>query len=179
MKKKSLIIILSLFLINFASAASLSDLLNQIDSSSAILGSIFLISFFLSNIALSRAFKGQKGISGLLSFIVSFMIIYTLNRSGFGYDIIYYKIFSGIGLPTVVGTTFLPFIILIGIILIIWKFSLSVFLIIIGTLIILYGVFFSYDLWSTIILGGIFITIGIAMLRSQKKKKSGQIIINP
>lgn len=171
--KRALTLILSLFLINFVSAYghnSIQSLLDSLDPSTAILGSIFLISFILLNFSLSRAFKGQKGIPGVLSFIISFLIIYGINRSGFDYQNIYYDLFYNIGLSSGIASTFLPLIILAAAVFIVWKFNFAILFITLGSFIAIYGAAFAYATLATIIIGGIFIAIGIWLLKKTKSK---------
>ncbi|MEN7982265.1 MAG: hypothetical protein ABFQ65_02370 [Nanoarchaeota archaeon] len=170
--KKWLSLISGLFLISFVSAAyypaSLQNILDSLDPSTVILGSIFIIFFILINFALSRAFKGQKGIAGILAFILSFLIIYGLNRSGFDYQNIYYDLFYNIGLSSGVASTFLPLIVLAAAVFIVWKFSLWVLLLMLGIFIIIYGFAFAYESVATVIIGGIFIIASLVI----KKKPS-------
>jgi|TARA_B100001971_G_scaffold172802_1_gene165533 tryptophan-rich sensory protein len=104
MQKNSLLIfILGLMLINFVSAYynsysfSLGDFFDSIDSSTMILGSIFLISFVLINFSLSRVFKDQygnsnKSVSGMIAFIGSLLITWGINRTGFDYEGLFYSV---------------------------------------------------------------------------------------
>ena len=93
MQKKSAIfgMILLSFLImsNFASAQyynSFGNILNSVDESTIVLGLIFVIAFVLINYSLSNFFKGNKNVSGTISFAVSLLIVYGINRSGFNYN---------------------------------------------------------------------------------------------
>ncbi len=175
--KKWLSLISGLFLINFVSAyypATLQNLLDSLDPSTAILGSIFIISFILINFSLSKAFKTQKGISGILSFIISFLIIYGLNRSGFDYQNIYYDLFYNIGLSSGVASTFLPLIVLAAAIFIVWRFSLWVLLLMLGIFIIIYGTFFAYASFATVIIGGIFIIAALVIKKKPSENSSNK-----
>lgn len=171
MKKKSLFLIFGLLFINLVSAypATLQNLLDELDPSTAILGSLFLIFFLLINYVLSKTFKGQKGIAGIIAFILSFMIIYTINRSGFDYQNIYYDIFYGIGLPSEVASTILPLLLLAAAIFIIWKFSFGTLLLVTGIFIFGYGLLgFAYERGITMIIGAVIAIIGF-WIRNKKK----------
>ncbi len=170
MKKKSLFLIFGLLFINLVSAypATLQNLLDELDPSTAILGSMFLIFFLLINYALSKAFRGQKGIAGILAFIISFLAIYTINRSGFDYQNIYYNLFYGIGLPSEVASTFLPLLLLAAAIFIVWKFGLGILLIVTGIFIFGYGWGFAYETFATMVIGAVIAIIGFWL----KKNKS-------
>lgn len=179
MKKKSLLLIFSLLFLNFVSAypATIQNLLDELDPSTAILGSMFIIFFILINYALSKAFKGQKGIAGILAFVVSFLAIYTINRSGFDYYNIYYNIFSGIGLSSRVASTFLPLILLAIAIFIVWRTNFATLSLIFGVFITFYGAFFAYEKVVTIFLGILISAISLWFLKKNKKPKN-QITIN-
>lgn len=176
--KKILTFSLSLFLINFVSAysaqASLQNILNELDPSTAILGSLFLIFFLLTNYALAKALKDQKGIAGILAFIVSFLAIYTINRSGFNYQNIYYELFYNIGLSTGVASTFLPIILFAIAIFIVIKFGMGVLLMAFGAFTFGYGIGFAYEKAATMFLGVIFTAIGWVLFDKKRKAKKVQ-----
>lgn len=175
MKKKSIIFLaLPLFLINLVSAyygqTSLENLLNSLDPSTAILGSIFIIFFILINYPLSKAFKDQKGVAVILAFVLSFISIYTINRSGFDYQNIYYNLFYNIGLSSAVASTLLPILFLIGTLIILWKFDMAVLSIILGTLMFLGGILgLVYEGGLLTGIGIVFILIG-AYFKFKKKE---------
>ena len=164
---------LSLFLINFVSAYnpfSMQALLDSLDPSTAILGSIFILSFALIFFSLTNIgkFKNQRGIAGIISFVISFMIIYFIHRSGMDYQNIYYDLFYNIGLSDGIASSFLPLIILAVAILLIWKTSFATFFMAIGAFIAFYGAVFAYATLTTIIIGGIFIAVGLFIKKNQK-----------
>lgn len=176
--KKSVILtsITSLFLINFVSAynsGSLGDLLNQLDPSTVILSLLFLGSLVLINLALSRVLKGQKGVAGLLSFIVSFWIIYTINASGFDYHGTYYGIFDSIGLSSDIASTILPILIFLIALIIIIKSGFGLLLIVIGGFIFGYGILFAYEKALTAAIGGIMTIVGIVLYKKKQDMVNG------
>ena len=99
MKRKLLgVLLISLFLMNFASAQiygsfSLGSILNGVDDSTIVLGMLFVIFFVLINFSLTKFFKGNKSVAGTIAFAVSLLIVWGINSSGFGYTNIFYNIF--------------------------------------------------------------------------------------
>ncbi|MFH1787403.1 MAG: hypothetical protein ABH811_01280 [archaeon] len=104
MKRSVLIFSIILLSLSFASAYygsynnfSLSDLLDQIDSPTMILGAIFIIAFILINYALSRVFKDKNGepdtkIAGVLALVLSLFLTWGINKSGYDFENIFYSI---------------------------------------------------------------------------------------
>lgn len=136
MIKKSLIFFGFLFLISFVSAASFdfSELLESIDESFIVLGSIFILSFIFVNFALSKFFKQSDGtpnkpVAGIAAFVISLLITWGINKWGIDYDSII-DILSNIGLPTEILMIALPLILIVGIIYVIIRFGVLAFLII-------------------------------------------------
>jgi uncharacterized membrane protein YhdT len=86
--KKRILLILGIFLTKLASAQDYSDrltlssLLNQIDVSTMVLSVVFIVSFALLFYSLSKMFRGEKGIAGVVSLALSFLIAYGINKSG-------------------------------------------------------------------------------------------------
>lgn len=159
MQKKNLSIsLLSLFLINFASAygyysGSLGDALDRIDPSAIVLGLLFLIAFAFLNWILGRYFKDNRATAGVIAFASSLLIIYGLYRSGFDTE----GFFGDFGVGTDLIYTFIPLILLAGIIYLFWKFKKKA-LLIIGLLLIGLS-FFAYEKEILWLIGGVLIII--------------------
>jgi len=159
MKKRSLLLtflVIGLFLINFASAyyggSSLSDLLNQMDSSTIFLGAIFIIAFAFINYSLSKAvFRDNKTTAGIVAFCVSFLITYGINRTGFDFEGLFYNLGYSIGLSGDILYMVIFLVLIAGIVYLIWKFAKES-LIIIGILSIVAS-FFTYKKIILIFLG--------------------------
>jgi len=105
--KKSLWIIslFAIILTKFASAQfgtserlTLGDLLNMIDPTTMILGVVFVVSFALLFFSLSRVFRGEKAIAGIVSLAMSLLIAYGINKSGIDLENLVYDM--GITLET-------------------------------------------------------------------------------
>lgn len=166
---------ITLFLISFASAYygsyssfSLSDFLNEIDSSTMILGGLFIIFFALSNFALARAFRGNKSVAGVVSFVVSLFAVYGLNKTGFDFEGLFY----GIGISEGLLYTLLPLVLLGGIIFLGIKIGFGITLMIFGGLLI--AVSFTeliYEKGIAIFLGICLIGIGVYINKKWPKKK--------
>ena len=173
-KGKLFIWILSLFFINSVSAYSLSDLLGSIESSTILLIAVFTISFALLNFALSKFFKDKygepnKAIVGIVAFVISFLIAYGINKTGFDIE----GLFFDIGISSELLYTIIPIIIIGCIILLIWKFKKKSLFILGGLLILLS--FFIYEKTLILILGIILLLVGVGLsfkknTRNMKKK---------
>lgn len=169
-----LVSVLGIFAISLASAAyypgtfSLGDFLNQTDSSTLILGSIFIISFAFLNFALGKYFKDNKAISGSVSFAVSLLIIYAINRSGLNFDTFFFNIgiSSDVLLPAMYLIFFAAFIFLVI------KFGLAKTFIAFGALLVLVSFIpgLIYETGTAFFFGIILIIIGIAIFLFFKKK---------
>jgi hypothetical protein len=165
MKKRNLLLtfVLGLVSINFVSAYygsynnfSLSGFLNNFDSQTILLIITFIISFALINLALVRVFRDNKATPGIISFSIALLITYGLNRTGFNLEGLFYNIgFSG-----GILNSFIPLILLGGIIFLIWKFKKNS-LFIMGILLILISFTeLIYEKGLTLIMGIILIGIG-------------------
>jgi hypothetical protein len=179
MQKKSLSIFLGIFLflllINFTSAyyygfsrGGLSDILNRIDATTMILISVFIISFVLLNFSLSRIFKGEnKSTAGILSFVISLLITYGINRSSFDFEGFFYDI----GISGDILYSILPLII-IGLIIFMsikWGFGKTLFL---SGLFIIGCSFFVYEKELIAIFGIILSIVGGILWHKWPKKNS-------
>ena len=184
MQKKSLLIfILGLMLINFVSAYygsynsfSLGNLLDSIDSSTIVLGSIFLISFALLNFSLSRVFKDQygtpnKAMSGIIAFLVSLLMIYGINKTGFDYEGLFY----GFGFSSDLLSFLAPIILLVGAIYIIWRLGFAALFLIAGLILVLLSYFTDliYENGIATILGVTFLLIGLWLWNKNKQSAVG------
>ena len=179
MKKSMLLILSILFSLSFISAYygsyssfSFSDLLNEIDSSTMILGTIFIISFALINFSLSKVFKDRYGepnraIAGILAFVISLLITWGINKTNFDIENLFYNI----GFSEGFLYTILPLILIAGLIFLALKTSWGIMLMIIGAL--LTAISFTnliYEKGITLLIGIILLVAGIWL--SRKKKRS-------
>ena len=135
MKKRLLLFIMGIVLTKFVSATySLSDLfsnsivLNNINSSTLVLGTILVISFFLFNYIFLKIFKGSVFVAGTISGILSFFLVYWVNKS----NINYYEFFDYLGYSDGMLSIIFPLLILILLIIIIKKIGLTKILFISG-----------------------------------------------
>ncbi|GBE19727.1 MAG TPA: hypothetical protein ENG87_01230 [Candidatus Pacearchaeota archaeon] len=171
------LLITSIFLISFVSAYgsytsfSFSDFLDQLDSSMMILGSIFIICFILFNFSLSKFFRDNRPIAGTISFVLSLLTIWGINKTGLDYE----NFLSNIGLSGDLLSIIVPAILIIGAIIFIWKVGFSGFFIIFGILIGVLTVFteFFYEKGISGLMGIIFLLIGLWLWRRKKKIASG------
>jgi len=181
MKRALLTLVLGLIMINFVSAAyygggfSLSDLLNEIDADTMILGAVLIISFALINFSLSKVFKDRYGepnrpIAGIVAFVIALLITWGINRTGFDFG----ELFYGIGFSENFLFIFLPLLLIGGIIFLGFKFGFGITLITLGVLFIALGsTSFLYETGMAIIIGIILLALGIFIqVKWPKKKKS-------
>ena len=178
MQKRGLIFVFtSIFLvgmINFASAQfyggfSLGDILSSIDSSTMILGIMFIVVFAFLNYSLSRFFRDNKAIAGVISFAISLGVIWGINRTGLDFEGFFYTLgFSEGFLATIVSLALIG-----GGIYLAFKYGFGVLLTVIGGFfIILSFTDFIYETGTTFVIGALFLGIGIWL---QSKKKRGLV----
>ena len=172
MKKSLVIPVITLSLINFASAYygsyfSFSDLLNSIDPSTMILGAVFIISFAFINFALVRVFKDNKASAGIVAFVVSLLIIYGINKSGFDIE----ELFYGIGISSGFLYTILSLVLLAGVIYLIIKLKTKALFVIGGLFIIVSFTNLVYEKDAMIILGIILLVVGLYVDHKWPEKK--------
>ena len=162
--KKEMSILLLLMMISFASAQGLSDLLNQIDESTVILYAIFIVSFSVLFFSLNKVFKDNRTMAGVVSAVISFLIVYGVNKTGFDFQ----GFFFDIGISEEILMTIVPLIILVGAVFLIIKLKLAS-MYVFGVLLIASS-FFVYEKTFLISLGIIFILIGFFVTLGTKKK---------
>jgi hypothetical protein len=103
--KKGAIITIPLFLalISFAKAAtfSVSDLLDKVDSSTIVLGAVFMIFFAFIFFVFSKLFtkrdkygykEPQTGIATVMALSISLLIVYGLNKLGWNFEDIFFNL---------------------------------------------------------------------------------------
>ncbi|MCK5043866.1 hypothetical protein KAR52_02605 [Candidatus Pacearchaeota archaeon] len=179
MQKRGLLgLMVGILLTNFVSAYSLSDLLGGIESSTVLLVAVFTISFAILNFALSKFFKDKHGepnkaIVGVIAFVISFLIAYGINKTGFDIE----GLFFNIGISSELLYTIIPIIIIGGLILIIWKFGKKSLFILGGLLILLS--FFVYEKTLIITLGIILLIIGFGLSLKKKRRINSGISRTP
>ena len=149
MKKSVFLIFLLFAMINFVSAqTSISDLLGSIDQASMIVYATFIIFFSILFFSLSKSvFKENRATAGIISGMISLLIVYGINKSGFDISGLFYDI----GISEEVLFLILPIIILAGIIFAIIKLKKNSLLLIGGLLIV--SSFFVYEKTILIVMG--------------------------
>lgn len=166
--------------INFVSAAyygsytrfSISDLLNEIDSETMILGAIFVVSFALLNFSLSKFFKDKDGepnkrIAGIIAFVISLFITWGINKTGIDFEGFFYEI----GFSEDLLFTTLPIILIGAMIVLILKYKLPRVLTGVGALLtILSFTPFIYAKGIVLAIGLICLGIGGYLLWRKKPK---------
>lgn len=153
MKKELGCFLVLMFSIGLVSAQGLSDILNQIDQSTVVLFGIFLVAFSLLFFALNRALKGNTAIAGVISAVISFLIVYAINRTGFDLNSYFY----GWGISSDVISTIIPLIMLGVAVLLIIKLRKNSLLILGVGLIALS--FFVYAQTLLIVVGAVLIIV--------------------
>ncbi|MDO8528604.1 MAG: hypothetical protein Q7S06_01780 [Nanoarchaeota archaeon] len=64
----------------FSDRLTISDLLNMIDARTMVLVVVFIVSFALLFFSLSRVFRGEKAIAGIVSLAMALLIAYAINK---------------------------------------------------------------------------------------------------
>lgn len=152
MKNRLLSFFILITAIGFASAAGLSDILNAIDETTILFFAVFIVSFSLLFFALNRVFKKENTTtSGIISVVISFLIVYGINRSGFSIQNSLY----GFGISQEVLGIVIPIIVIAGVIFLIVKLRKN-------SLAVLGALFVFTGLW--VYTKALFITIGIILI---------------
>lgn len=168
------VFILALLSINFVTASfhyggySLSDVLNTFDSSTVILTSIFLISFILIFWPLSKFFRENPMLAGIISFAMSFLLIFEINRRGYNFAGFFYNI----GISEGILSTIIPLVLIIVLIFSGFKYGWGITLTSIGGFFIIIS--FTEIIYAkgiTFILGAILLGIGIWLWRRRRKRR--------
>ncbi|MGD9275676.1 MAG: hypothetical protein PVJ67_00725 [Candidatus Pacearchaeota archaeon] len=146
---------------------SLSDLLNEIDSETMLLGVTFIISFALINLSLARVFKDNKQVAGIVAFCIALFIAWGINKSGFDLENIFYSIgiseeFLLAVSPLVLGGIFIYSVI---------KWGGNGF-IGFGITLAVFGVIFFYEKFLSVFIGGVLIVIGWVLNKVFPKQKT-------
>ena len=171
----------SIFLVamtNFVSAQfyggfSLRDIFSSIDSSTVILGVVFIVAFAFVNQALIRTvFKDNAAIAGVIAFSISFGIAWAVNRTGLDFEGFFYTLgFSEGLLSTIVLLALIGGGIYLGI-----KYGFGALLTSIGGLFIIMSFTdFIYKTGTTFVIGLIFAGIGGFILYKWPKKKKPKL----
>ena len=184
MKKKGLIISLGIFLINFTSAYgsynsfNMRNLLDSIDPQTMLLVFTFIIIFAFLNFILSKFFKDKygntnKATAGIISFSISLLAIYGLNKSNFDIENLFYSI----GITEGILGILIPIILIVGFIWLSYskkerKFKFHRPFLILGALLLLTTIFtdFIYEKGTATVLGMILLLIGLWLWRKWKVK---------
>lgn len=176
MQKKGLMLafisVFSVMIINLVSAQfyggySLSDILNSIDSSTLILGVIFVVSFGLINQALMRSvFRDNRGTGTIIALAVSLLIIYGINLTGLDFEGFFYTL----GFSEGILYTILPLILIGGFIYLGIKLKSfgAVLAIFGGLLIVLSFTDFIYSKGTTMFIGILFLVVGFWLWHKKK-----------
>ena len=164
-----LVAMINLVSAQFYGGFSISDILSSIDSSTVLLGLVFIVSFAFVNQALIRTiFRDNAAIAGVIAFAISFGIVWGVNRTGLDFEGFFYTLgFSEGFLSTIVLLALIGGGIYLGI-----KYSFGALLTSIGGLFIIMSFTdFIYETGTTIFIGLIFAGIGIWLLMRKKKLK--------
>ena len=125
--KRGALLILGIFLTRLVSAQDYSDrltlssLLNQIDVSTMVISVVFIVSFALLFFSLSKAFRGDRTIAGIVSLALSFLIAYGINKSGIDLENLIYDIGITLKVLHIIFPIFIIALVLIFIIFIILR----------------------------------------------------------
>lgn len=145
---------------------------SNMDSSTKVLGSIFIILFIILSIAFSKTFKEKPSTGKVLAFVISFVVIYLLNMTNISYG----YAFDYLGYDTGIASTIITWIIIAGIIITFFMVGLDKILLILGAISLITGIVgiytdIVYQKTFFIILGIIFLIIGFFLWRRKKEKE--------
>lgn len=180
---KKIVVMAWLFVIflNFTSAAfggnfSLSSFLDNIDSSTMVLGILFIVFLALLQFSLSKFFKNKEGqvnkpVVTVLSLALSLGAIYGINKMNIDVEDFFYSM----GISQDLMSTVLPFVIIAAIIFLFWKLK-SITILLLGLLFIFLGAFDIAEQDPSYTIGGILIIIWllwklISWFKNRSKKK--------
>jgi hypothetical protein len=133
-----------------------------------ILGALFIIFFAFLNFALSKYFKDNKASAGVVAFVVSFLLVWGINRTGLDYESFFYTI----GFSEDVLYAVLPIVIIIGLVILAVKIGFGWALVIFGAMLIVASFTdLIYEGGITIFLGAIIAGIGLWLALKKPKGK--------
>ncbi len=154
----------SLFLISFASALSLSETLSFIDPTFVTLGLLFVVIFAMLNFSLSRVFKDKPTISIIIAISIALLAVYWINNF-----LAVGTLFSSWGISDETLYTVGPILFLALIIFLLIKIRFGIF-VVFGGVLLLGGVtglvVYSSDILT--IVGIVFIVIGLIGMFTRK-----------
>jgi hypothetical protein len=170
MKKSVAGIFLFLFSILLVRAESLSDMLDQLDESLVVYFSVFILCFVLCFFALNKFFKEKnRSISGIISMVLSFLVVWGINKTGFDVE----GIFLDLGIPAETLTTIIALIVLGGMVFLIVVLKKNALFAIGGLLIA--GSFFLYAKSLLFMIGLALVVIGLIVSFRKGKDSSPSV----
>ncbi len=136
-----------------------------------ILGLLFVIFFALIQLFLSRSLKDRNSAS-VIAFCVSLLSVYGISRTGFNVSSLFYNLGININTNTIQGIMYslLPILIIAGLVFIFWKVKARVIFVLIG-LILMVASRFVYEKTIVLVLGIIFLLIGIVLIYKESRRK--------
>lgn len=143
----------------------LRNMLNSIDPNTMILGLLFVAFFAIISFALGKSLRDKKT-ANIIAFCFSLGAVYGMNRTNFDVSGMFYSI----GISEEMIYTILPWIILVGLIYMIWKLKLPLTLMLVGILLIIAS-FFVYEQTWVLIVGIILFVLGFLLWLRKRKKK--------
>tara|TARA_Y100000034_G_scaffold129277_1_gene185432 strand:- start:222 stop:1214 length:993 start_codon:yes stop_codon:yes gene_type:complete len=169
--KRGFVFLLTLMSINLVSAqyyrgSSLGDIFRTIDPETMILVAVFGISLALIYYPLSRFFRDNIVIAGVISTLIALSLTYGVIYSGFDIDGFFFDLgFSGGFLYTII-----PILMLAVLIYLVYRFSLATTLGLLGLFLI--GISFTdliYEKGITATIGGIIFLIGAWLWQRRRR----------
>jgi hypothetical protein len=149
----------------------LNTTLSAIDPNTMLLGLLFVIFFALINFALVKTLK-NKGTSSIISFCVSLLAVYGINRTNLSLS----GFFTKIGLSNTLIYSVVPILIIIGLIYMIWKLKLSKTLMLVGIfLVIISFTPIIYTKSTVMIIGIVLFILGLIfwIMKKRRDRKKG------
>jgi predicted branched-subunit amino acid permease len=140
------------------------EILSNIDPNLIIYGLVFVIFFVFIQLVLSRSLK-DKSSASIIALCVALLSVYGLSKTGFDIG----GLFNNIGIDDNIIYNVLPFVILAGLIFLLWKVRLR-FLLTIAGIGLLIGSFFVYEQTVVRIVGGVLLVIGLILMYKESRR---------
>jgi len=158
----------------FSISNFLNEFINFIGPSTIFLGAIFIIAFAFLYKILLKFFKENNTAAAVVAFVVSFVLIYIINRAGFDFGVVFDYLGYSEGIPYIIILIFL----FIGLFYLISKIGFAKILMILGVILVVVTAFtdWIYKEGISFILGVFMILIGLWLWRRSAKKQKMQAI---
>jgi membrane protein implicated in regulation of membrane protease activity len=153
----------------------LNEIMNLLGASTIFLGAIFIISFAFLYKILLKFFKENKSSAVVVAFVISFVLIYLINRSGFDFE----GIFDYLGYSEGFAYIIVLILLFVGFLYLFFKIGFPKMLSLLGFILMVVTLFtdFFYEKGVSFLLGFFISLIGLWLWRRKIKKEKEKIKI--